>query len=64
MKEKSLEELYTKSKLQHSPDEGAIKSLLLECLEMHYGSLDKCIVKPVDERKLLRDLEILVSTYS
>lgn len=64
MKEKSLEELYTKSKLQHSPDETAIKALLLECLEMHYGSLEKAIFKPFDERQLLKDLEILVYKYS
>ncbi|KKN33240.1 hypothetical protein LCGC14_0805790 [marine sediment metagenome] len=63
MKEKSLEELYTKSKLQHSPDEGAIKALLLECLEMHYGSLEKAIFKPFDEKQLLKDLEILIYKY-
>ena len=42
-KEKSLEELYTKSSLQYSPNEERIKTILLECLEMHYGSLDKAI---------------------
>jgi len=36
-----LEELYAKSTLRHSPDEVAIKNLLLECLEMHYGSLNE-----------------------
>ena len=64
MKEKDLEWRYTKSKLQHSPDEEAIKSLLLECLEMHYGSLEKAIFKPFDEKQLLKDLEILVYKYS
>ena len=64
MKEKDLEWRYTKSKLQHSPDEEAIKALLLECLEMHYGSLEKAIFKPFDEKQLLKDLEILVNTYS
>jgi len=43
MKEKSLEELYTKSTLQHSPNEDKIKTLLLECLEIHFGSLDNAI---------------------
>ena len=42
-KEKSLEEVYTKSTLQHSPNEEAIKRLLLECLEMHFGSLENAI---------------------
>lgn len=37
----ALEELYGTSKLRYSPDEAFLKNLLLECLEMHYGSLDK-----------------------
>lgn len=50
-KEKQLESLYTESKLQHSPDEHKIKNLLLECLEMHYGSLDDAmsVNVPIDE---------------
>ena len=40
-REKTLEKLYNESTLQHSPDEGKIKALLLQCLEHHYGSLDK-----------------------
>lgn len=43
-KERDLERLYQESKLQHSPPEQQLKSLLLNCLEEHYGSLDKCIV--------------------
>ena len=43
-KEKTLEELYTKSKLPHKPDEKKIKELLLNCLEHHYGNLSNCIV--------------------
>jgi hypothetical protein len=42
-KEKELESLYTNSKLPHSPNENKIKKILLECLEMHYGSLDGAI---------------------
>ena len=64
MKEKSLEELYTKSDLPHSPDETAIKSLLLECLEMHYGSLDKCVIEPPDYEKMLKELQQMVEKYS
>lgn len=45
-KELELEALYTKSTLRHSPDEEAIKTLLLECLEMHYGSIENCVVQP------------------
>ena len=39
LKESALESFYTESKLPWSADEAAIKNLLVECLEMHYGSL-------------------------
>lgn len=45
-KEVELEALYAQSALPHSPDEDAIKGLLLDCLEEVYGSLDGCIVVP------------------
>lgn len=45
-KEKSLEKLYHESKLRYSPDEPAIKQLLLDCLEEHYGDLSSCVVNP------------------
>lgn len=38
-KERQLEQAYADSKLPHSPDEPAIKALLLSCLEQHYGNL-------------------------
>jgi len=43
-KEKQLEKLYVDSTLQHSPDVEAIKQLLLNCLEQHYGDLSSCVV--------------------
>lgn len=42
-KEKHLQKLYETSTLQHSPDEKAIKALLLNCLEQHYGSLEGAV---------------------
>ena len=63
MKERHLEELYNKSSLPYKPDEDKIKELLLNCLEMHYGSLDKAIKIPNKNEKLLRDLENLVEKY-
>jgi len=36
-----LEELYAKSSLRYSPDEEYLKKILLECIEMHYGSIEK-----------------------
>jgi predicted nucleotidyltransferase len=56
-KEKVLEKLYNESKLQHSPNEGNIKGLLLECLEMHYGSISDAIKTNVPVEKILDDME-------
>ena len=42
-KEVALEKVYAECKLQHSPDEQQVKTLLLECLEHHYGNLDECV---------------------
>jgi len=37
----TLEESYNKSNLRYSCDEDEIKALLLECIEMHYGNVEK-----------------------
>ena len=59
-KEKHLESLYQTSKLRHSPDEVAIKMFLLECLEHHFGNLEKAITMPgAAEEKLARIRAIL-----
>jgi hypothetical protein len=62
-KERSLEEVYAKSSLPEGPDEPAIKSLLLQCLEHHYGSLDALVTRPNRESELVRELEKLVERY-
>jgi predicted nucleotidyltransferase len=38
-KEAELETLYTNCKLPYGPDEAMVKQILLDCLEMQYGSL-------------------------
>ena len=58
-KEKELESLYTRSTLRHSPDEDAIKALLLECLEMHYDNLGDCIVRPDKTLQALKNIQEL-----
>ncbi|MHA1962735.1 MAG: nucleotidyltransferase domain-containing protein [Candidatus Thorarchaeota archaeon] len=55
-KEKHLDDLYHSSTLRHSPDEDAIKQLLLDCLEHHYGDLSKAIVVPGKERAALEEI--------
>lgn len=62
-KEKNLEELYVKSDLRIKPDEDALKKLLIECLEIHYGSLEKLIKQETNSSELLKELEILVRKY-
>lgn len=42
-KEKYLERLYETSSLPYGPDEKKIKTLLLQCLEHHFQSLDNAI---------------------
>ena len=62
-KEHILETTYANSKLQHSPDEEKIKTLLLECLEQHYGNLDTAVSRVPDMDIMLRDIENLVNKY-
>ncbi|MCP3686203.1 MAG: nucleotidyltransferase [bacterium] len=62
-KEKDLEALYTKSTLQHSPDEDQIKELLLNCLEWHFGTLEKCYIPETDVNKVLADMQAIIDGY-
>lgn len=43
-KEATLEKLYHSSDLPYNPRESEIKSLLIECLEMHYQSISDAVV--------------------
>ncbi len=63
-KELWLEELYVKSTLQHKPDEGRIKELLLHCLEIHFGSLEKCIHTVPEFEKDLKRVAAIVNKYN
>lgn len=60
-KESALEQVYLESKLQHKPDEKAIKAVLMHCLETHYGSLKDCLVSVdaavVALRNIMAELE-------
>lgn len=59
-KEKQLEELFVKSTLPAKPRKDEIKKLLLECLDYHYGTLDKCIELPDKYKQLLTEVKILI----
>jgi predicted nucleotidyltransferase len=62
-KEKHLEELYAKSTLRHSPDEEAIKDLLMTCLEQHYGSLDQAVKREVPVERMIAELKSVLEKY-
>jgi len=62
-KEKHLEELYTKSTLRHKPDEEAIKDLLMNCLEQHYGSLDTAVKREVPVDRMIAELRSVLDRY-
>lgn len=62
-KERTLEDLYNASSLPMVPDEDAIKSLLLECIEQHYGSLSGLISLPDRGQKLFSEMEELLNRY-
>lgn len=62
-KEHQLEDLYHKSTLRHSPDEPKIRQLLLDCLEHHYGSLEKCIVNPDEAVQALKEIQEVLEKH-
>jgi uncharacterized protein len=62
-KERHLDDLYQKSTLQHSPDEEAIKDLLMNCLEQHYGSLDNAVKREVPIERMIAELKSVLEKY-
>jgi len=60
-KEKELETLYTTCELPAKPDEGKIQTLLLNCLEHHYGDLSSCVVDKDEAIKALKEIDKIVS---
>ncbi|MDA8021009.1 MAG: nucleotidyltransferase domain-containing protein [Thermoanaerobaculia bacterium] len=59
-KERQLEGVYSRSRLPAEPDHRAVKTLLLQCLEEHYGSLDASIARPDEVRSALREIRGIV----
>ena len=51
------------SQLPNTPNEDAIKTLLLESLEAHYGSLTAAVVKDTDISRIVNDLKAIVERY-
>lgn len=61
--EKRLLDLYNTSKLRHTPNEDAIKAILLDCLESHYGSLSKAVFVPDGATSTLEKIRDLTDRY-
>lgn len=62
-REKTLEKLYSESKLPHNPDEDKIKTLLINCLEEHYGNLEKCVTIPDAPKLALQEIQAVLERY-
>lgn len=60
-----IEDYYAKSTLRNTPDEDAIKKVLIECLEMTYGDISSLakIENVRSDSKILDDLKSLISKY-
>lgn len=62
-KEAVLSDVYLKSTLPHSADEKAVKAILMECLEMHYGSLDAVIARDPSKEALLQEMQAVLMRH-
>lgn len=66
-KESSMERLYNASpeevSLPEYPDEEAIKQVLIECLEMHYGNLTAAVSRPDEVGRIVSELEQVIHRY-
>lgn len=60
-KEKALEAAYVNCKLPDRPPEGELKTLLLHCLEEHYGSLSNIVVQPDWASEGLKEIDSLLN---
>ncbi len=62
-KEKGLERAYENSTLRWGPEEKGVKTLLLDCLEHHYGSLEAVVARPDELTDILEQMAALVARY-
>jgi len=59
-KEKYLTKLYENTKLPTKPREQEARTLLLNCLEHHYGNLENCVANTDKQADILRQIQFLV----
>jgi predicted nucleotidyltransferase len=62
-KERFLEKLYSDSPLPYEPNENKIKSLLLQCLKIHYGDLTNYYHEPNSAALALKEISTIIEKY-
>jgi predicted nucleotidyltransferase len=62
--ESELETVYKESKLPFGPDEEEIKTIMFQCLEQHYGSLDNAVAKNVPVELVLREVQNVLDRFT
>lgn len=63
-KEKQLEQVYVNGNgLPYKPDEKAIKDLLLQCIEHHYGKVTLDLVKDISKDTMISEIENVLAKY-
>jgi predicted nucleotidyltransferase len=63
-KERHLENTYASSTLPHSPDEAALKEILMNCLEMHFGSIQDAVRREPSVERLIRDMQDVLARHA
>lgn len=61
-KQSQLEQIYSDSKLPSSPNIDKIKSIMLDCIEQHFGTIKDCIVAENSSVKALREIKQIVDS--
>ena len=64
VRDKNLEALYGSSKLPNSPNMQAIKTLLFQCLEEHYGDLNIGVARQEREALALVEIKAVLEKYN
>ena len=62
-KEKHLEDLYHSSELPKYPDNEKLKSVLIACLETHYGSLTEALNEDTKYARMLDEMQMVINRF-
>jgi predicted nucleotidyltransferase len=63
-KEKALISMKEKSTIPEKPDANKIKSLMISCIESHYGSIDGLYSKETLHEQALKEISAVMSKYN